>query len=101
VPLDFNASAAKANLRRMRSAAARAATGLAYARRQLQRGRRLQAEDGMSPQEVERLELQESAANEELAAAQLFSPASPAKLSAESSQGPTRKPKRKVRKLRL
>ncbi|HTU61729.1 MAG TPA: HlyD family efflux transporter periplasmic adaptor subunit, partial [Polyangiales bacterium] len=62
---------AKANLRRMRSAAARAATQLAYADRQLQRGRRLLAEDGLSPQEVERVELQQSAASEELAAAQL------------------------------
>ena len=62
---------AKANLRRMRSAAARAATQLAYANRQLQRGRRLLAEEGLSAQEVERLELQESAAREELAAAQL------------------------------
>ena len=62
---------AKANLRRTRSAAARASTQLNYARRQLQRGRRLQAEGGMSPQEVERLELQEAAADEELAAARL------------------------------
>ena len=62
---------AKANLRRMRSTAARATTQLAFAQRQLQRGRRLLAEEGLSSQEVERLELQEAAAREELAAAQL------------------------------
>jgi len=62
---------AKANLRRMRTAAARAATQLAYAEKQLERGRRLLAEDGLSRQEVERLELQDGAARGELAAAQL------------------------------
>lgn len=88
---------AKANLRRMRSAAARATTQLTYARRQLQRGRRLQAEDGMSPQDVERLELQESAAHEELGAAQLSVEAATHELAAARAalvptDGPRAKP---------
>lgn len=87
---------AKANLRRMRSAAARAATQLAYARRELSRGRRLRAEDGMSSQEVERLELQESAANEELAAAQLSVDAATHELTvARAALAPTDGPRSK------
>jgi HlyD family secretion protein len=91
---------AKANLRRMRSAAARVATQLAYAHRQLQRGQRLRAEDGMSAQDLERLELQESATNEELAAAQLSADAAGHELAAaRAALVPTDGPRSKPAKL--
>jgi HlyD family secretion protein len=91
---------AKANLRRARSAAARTATQLAYADRELQRGRRLLAEDGLSPQQLERLELQQNAAHEELSAAQLNVDAATHELAAaRAALAPSDGPKSKPAKL--